>query len=426
MNDIAIRLSNLTKRFRLYSDNVTGPIKDILRIWPKGPGFETYYQELTVIKNLSLEVRKGEIVGIVGPNGAGKTTLLQIIAGILEKDGGTIEVDGRLTSLLALGVAVHPEFSGRENIYHNGLLYGMTIKEIEEKTPWIIEFSELEEVIERPFRTYSSGMQARLLFSISMSIDPDILIVDEALSTGDSRFVEKCKKRIEEISANGATILFVSHSLTLVQQFCNRALFMVEGRVEAEGSPVDVIRAYSDWVHKIDSEKDTVDKDSQMLSVDGSGDIVIEDAILRNGEGEITKSFYSGEDMMLDLKYACQKPGPYSTLVFVGIVRSSDGVSVAEVSSKRYLKEGKSGPLETLLFLEGKGKITVRFSPILLLNNNYNFTILLVSNNKTVCHYKNVSPFFVARRVHSIDRSWVFMHPATFEVKRTDVGTRSK
>ena len=186
--DIAIDIRNASKRFKLYHNMVLGPLKDLILFWRKG----SYYREFRAVDDVSFQVRRGEVVGIVGPNGAGKTTLLKMIAGLLPIDSGSITVRGRVNALLALGVGVHPEFTGRENIFYGALMLGMKAAEIEAKMDSIVEFAELGEFIEQPFRTYSSGMRSRLLFSISMSIEPDILIVDEALATGDAYFVQKC------------------------------------------------------------------------------------------------------------------------------------------------------------------------------------------------------------------------------------------
>ena len=173
VSEVAIRVENVSKRFKLYHNPITGPAKELLFFWKR----HQYYKEFMAVRNVSLEIRRGEIVGIIGPNGAGKSTLLKMIAGLLPVDTGRIDVNGKITALLALGVGVHPEFTGRENILYSGMLLGMSKAQIIKKIPSIIEFSELEEFIDLPFRTYSSGMMSRLLFSISVSIEPDILIV---------------------------------------------------------------------------------------------------------------------------------------------------------------------------------------------------------------------------------------------------------
>src|SRR4030043_2468986 len=225
MKDIAISAQKVSKRFKLYKDIIMDPIKEHLLFWRK----EDFYHEFLAVKDVSFEIQKGQIVGIIGPNGAGKTTLLKMIAGLLDVDKGNINVYGKITALLTLGLGFHLEFTGRENIFYGGLLLGMSKREILRKMPGIIEFAEIGDYIDRPLRTYSSGMRARLVFATSMSIDPDILLVDEALATGDSYFVQKCSKRIEEICKSGATILYVSHNMWHIQQLCHRAILMDRG-----------------------------------------------------------------------------------------------------------------------------------------------------------------------------------------------------
>jgi len=242
----AISVKGITKKFKLYKDPVSGPLKELLFFWKR----RDFYEEFTALDGISFDIPKGETIGVIGPNGAGKTTLLKLLAGLLPADIGSIDVDGKVTALLALGVGIHPEFSGRENIFYQGLLYGLSREEITEKTEEIIGFSELEKFIDRPFRTYSSGMKSRLLFSAAMSARPDILIIDEALATGDSYFVSKCAQKIREFSESGATIIFVSHNLRQVEEFCNECLLLDRGNVLFKGRSKEAIEQYIDLIHQ--------------------------------------------------------------------------------------------------------------------------------------------------------------------------------
>lgn len=201
-------------------------------------------ERFSALRDISLDIRKGETVGIIGRNGSGKSTLLQIICGTLEPDAGLIAVQGRVAALLELGAGFNPEFTGRENAYLGASLNGMSAEEITGKIPFIIDFAEIGEFIDRPVKTYSSGMYVRLAFAVAISANPDILIVDEALSVGDEAFQRKCFARIEQLRNAGATVLFVSHSASAVTDLCDRAILLDNGDLLGEGSPKDVVAWY--------------------------------------------------------------------------------------------------------------------------------------------------------------------------------------
>lgn len=224
---VALSCRGVSKTYRVYRHP-----SDVLREVMTG---RHHAIERDVLREIDLEVRRGEVVGILGRNGAGKSTLLRIVAGTLEATAGAVEVDGRVTAILELGTGFHPEYSGRENIALGGLCLGMSRQEAARKAPDIIAFSELGAVIDQPFRTYSTGMQARLTFATAISVDPDILIVDEALSVGDAKFQMKCFARMAELRRQGTTILFVSHDINAVTTFCDRAMILESGRVYAQG-----------------------------------------------------------------------------------------------------------------------------------------------------------------------------------------------
>lgn len=237
----AIRVAGVGKAYKSY----VKPF-DLLREVATGV---PRHQEHWVLKDISFEISKGDIVGIIGANGAGKSTLLKIVAGLLDATFGTVEVKGRISAILELGTGFHPDFTGRQNIITGGMCLGMSRAEIEERQKWIIEFSELASVIDNPFRTYSSGMQARLTFATAVSVDPEIFIVDEALAAGDAYFVSKCIKRINEICSSGATVLFVSHSTNMVAQMCKSAIWLQDGRMHSIGPARDVAKQYDYAVH---------------------------------------------------------------------------------------------------------------------------------------------------------------------------------
>ena len=227
----AIKVTDVKKKFKVYYD--------------KGQTFKerllfrnrNYHEDRWVLQGVSFTVKRGEAIGLVGENGSGKSTLLKLLTKIMYPDEGSIEIQGRVSSLIELGAGFHPDMSGRENIYTNAAIFGLTKREIDERLNDIIAFSELEQFIDNPVRTYSSGMYMRLAFSVAINVNADVLLIDEILAVGDANFQSKCFDKLREIKAQGTTIVIVSHSLGQIEQICDRSLWLENGKIRVEGEP---------------------------------------------------------------------------------------------------------------------------------------------------------------------------------------------
>ena len=234
----AIEVKDVTKSFKLYYDKPS-TLKERLVFWNKKKA-----EWHTVLENINLNIKKGETVALIGTNGSGKSTLLKMMTKIIYPTKGTIKTVGKLTSLLELGAGFHPDFTGRENIYFNASIFGLDRKQIEKRIEQIIEFSELEEFIDNPVRTYSSGQYMRLAFSIAINVDAEILLIDEILAVGDQHFQEKCFKKLEELKNSDKTIVIVSHSLESIKKICTRGIWIKDGKVEYDGNIKKAVEEY--------------------------------------------------------------------------------------------------------------------------------------------------------------------------------------
>ena len=238
-NEIAIKVDHVYKSFNIYYDRAN-TLKERMLFFARNKRRE----KREVLKDINLDIRKGETVALIGVNGSGKSTLLKLMTQIIFPNKGTIETKGKLTSLLELGAGFHPDFSGRENIYFNSSIFGLTRKEIDSRLDQIIEFSELKDFIDNPVRTYSSGMYMRLAFSVAINVDADILLIDEILSVGDQHFQEKCFEKMRELKEEGKTMVFVTHSMESVKNLCDRAVWLYDGQVRMDGNTDEVVKEY--------------------------------------------------------------------------------------------------------------------------------------------------------------------------------------
>lgn len=236
--DNAIEIRNMYKYFKLMYDKPQ-TLKERLVFWNRA---KPEYHE--VLKNINIDIKKGETVALIGTNGSGKSTLLKLMTKILYPNKGTVKTNGKLTSLLELGAGFHPDFTGRENIYFNASIFGLTKQEIDKRLDDIIAFSELGTFIDNPVRTYSSGMYMRLAFSVAINVDAEILLIDEILSVGDQHFQDKCFTKLKELSQSDKTIVIVSHSLGQIEQLCSRAIWVYQGEIRQDGNAHEVIKEY--------------------------------------------------------------------------------------------------------------------------------------------------------------------------------------
>ena len=232
-------MDNVYKTFNVYLDKANTIKEKLLFLFSRNRK-----EKREVLSGINAKIKKGEVVALIGTNGSGKSTLLKLMTKIIYPNKGRITTNGKLTSLLELGAGFHPDFSGRENIYFNASIFGLTKKEIDERLDNIIEFSELEHFIDNPVRTYSSGMYMRLAFSVAINVDADILLIDEILSVGDEHFQNKCFNKMLELKNEGKTMVFVTHSMDSVKKLCDRTIWLKDGKIKMDGNTNDVVEKY--------------------------------------------------------------------------------------------------------------------------------------------------------------------------------------
>ena len=237
-DDVVIKVSHVSKHFNVYYDKAN-TLKERMIFFNRNKK-----EVRNVLQDINLEIKKGETVALIGVNGSGKSTLLKLLTKIIYPNSGTIEIKGKLTSLLELGAGFHPDFSGRENIYFNASIFGLNKTQIDKRIDDLIAFSELGEYIDNPIRTYSSGMYMRLAFAVAINVDADILLIDEVLAVGDQHFQEKCLNKMKELKSEGKTMVFVSHSMDAVKFLCDRSVWLYNGKIREDGNTDKVIKEY--------------------------------------------------------------------------------------------------------------------------------------------------------------------------------------
>jgi ABC-type polysaccharide/polyol phosphate transport system ATPase subunit len=321
-----LSVKNIKKNFRIYSRPRYWLLEKLFL------GKRPYHKDIWALKGVSFELEQGDCLGLIGKNGAGKSTLLRIIAGISPPSAGSIECRGKLASLLELGSGFHPEFTGRENLRLNGMIAGFSAAELEQKVQGMIEFSELGEFIDLPVRTYSDGMSLRLGFSLAQALDPDLLLIDEALAVGDEYFRSKCLRRMLEFKDQGKSMLIASHDLTMVRGLCNRAVYLKHGEAKKIGQASEVIEYYLEEIYQ---EALAGGGEAPLFDAwkrRGSGEAKIISVWVRNSSGRDTLVLRPGEDVQIGFSYRTEKELP-EPLFGINIFRS-DGVLVLSTNQQ--------------------------------------------------------------------------------------------
>lgn len=354
----AIEVHNVTKQFRVYKDKGHS-LKEKVLFHERNR-----YEVRTVLNNISFTIKKGEAVGLIGRNGCGKSTTLKLLTRIIYPDEGSIEVNGRVSSLLELGAGFHPDLSGRDNIYINASIFGLTKKEIDARLQDIIDFSELNEFIDNPVRTYSSGMYMRLAFSVAIHVNADILLIDEILAVGDTNFQTKCFNKLQEIKASGTTIVIVSHSLQQIESICDRSIWINDGTIMGDGYTYSIHIKYLKFMTGFKLIDDD-EFDGSKLDKDR---FAFKNVVITGETGDVEQhEFEMGDYIRLKINYSVKKK--ISGDIVVSIIRR-DGVRCSIIS---YSKE-KGNNIE----LDGKGTFSVGFPDIQLIENEYHIEIKIM------------------------------------------------
>ncbi|MFA5866597.1 MAG: ABC transporter ATP-binding protein [Actinomycetota bacterium] len=363
----SVEIRDVWKMFRIYHER-RDSLKDIL----SGRG-RTAYEEFWSLREINLDIPKGQTIGIIGENGSGKSTLLKCITGILRPNKGAIAVDGKISALLELGAGFEPNLTGRENIYLNGSILQMTRKQIDAKVDSIIAFSELERFIDTPVKNYSSGMHMRLGFAIAINVNPDVLLIDEVLAVGDEAFQSKCYDAVIDIKNRGKTIILVTHDLEAVRKFCDSAVWLDGGRLMREGSTGDVIDAYRVEVHKKEREKmlQGVDEILPRGNRYGSGEARVTKLEMLDKNGQSVRGFDLGEPVKVVMDYEARPD--LGELIFGVSIFAKDGTYCFGTNT------GVDGL--TISSSKGKGTVTLVFESLPLMAGTYLLDIGLFDQN---------------------------------------------
>lgn len=388
LDRMAIQLSGVSVRYRVPQERIPS-LKEYAIRWVKG---QISYSSFWALRNIDLEIQRGEVFGIIGPNGAGKSTLLKVVSRVLRPTEGGLRVRGRISPLLELGAGFDPELTGRENVYLNGAILGYSKQEIDERFDSIVDFAGLHDFINAPIRTYSSGMYARLGFSVATLKRPEILIVDEILGVGDAEFQTKSFERIQQFQGEGTTILLVSHSLDRVREMCHRALWLDHGKTVALGSAENVVEQYLQRIHDLEGVRLRQASESDLPASRrwGSQKIEITQVSISNSQGEAQSIFQTGEQLTLRMKYHAHEQIAHPN--FGIAIHRQDGALITGPNTN-------SANLELPEVL-GEGVVTYTIPYLPLLEGLYQFSVAVVNEHdtETFDYHDRPYPFRVINR----------------------------
>jgi len=408
----AIEFNNVSKKYRkgekVYAlrDSIPLFFKGLFKKTVKTPVGDLKKNEFWAVKDVDFKVKKGEVLGIIGPNGAGKSTVLKLLSKITIPTKGNFKVRGRLSALIEVTAGFHPEFTGRENIYFNGAVLGMSKKELDSKFDDIVKFSGLDGFIDTPVKRYSSGMAARLGFAVAAHVDPEVLLVDEVLSVGDMTFQAKCTEKMRELLASGVTIIFISHNIPLVQSLCERVILLDQGKVLKDGLPEDVIPYYENLVDSRREQDLKEDLDSK-FNLEMKDDALLEiiDIKTLDGDGKQKENFDSHESVSFEIEYDAHSE-IVNPIFMIEIMRGDGVICCHSISKDQDFNMDK---------VEGKGKVCVHFP-------STNLSPSVYYGKVTIWDKDMIHPYAISKRgvfkintklsthyigsVYTIDTSW--------------------
>lgn len=368
MSEYAIDIQHITKTYNMYK-KPSDRFKEAL-----SPTKKSYHDLFYALDDVTMQIKKGEMIGFVGENGSGKSTMLKIITGVLTPTSGSMVINGKISALLELGSGFNPEYSGYENIFLNGMVLGFSREEMEERVQDVIDFTDIGDHLYQPVKTYSSGMFVRLAFAVAINVDPDILIVDEALAVGDLEFQLKCMEKFTEIKNSGKTILFVSHDVNSIRRFCDRTFWLQHGKVVEYGDTMDVTTNYENFLKKKSIK--TVDREATMKDETPTPDIIeVDHAELLNADYEPLEMVTQDEKVIVKIEYTVKNDQIKKPVCGVAI-RTVDNHYVCGLNT---LLDGVQIPWK-----KGRNVFYLEYEKMSLLTGEYYFDIAFFEEHATV------------------------------------------